>query len=130
MTVTRLARSIVMVSLVTAISWIVQATDSAAAVHLRLVRSAPAADSSVSSPTAIRLWFSEQPQLKLSAISLTGPGSAVVKLGDAKAEGPDPLLLVADVPSPLAAGVYKVQWRTASRDGHPIRGEYTFRVSP
>lgn len=102
----------------------------ATAFHLRLVRSQPAADSSVASPAAIRLWFSEQPQLKLSAISVTGPGNAAVKLGDARTEGPDPLLLMADVPAPLAAGQYKVQWRTASRDGHPIKGEYTFRVAP
>lgn len=106
------------------------ASGSEAVVHLRLVRSQPSADSTVASPAAIRLWFSEQPQLKLSAIALTGPGDAVVKLGAPRADSSDKLLLSAGVPAPLAAGQYKVTWRTASRDGHPIKGEYTFRVAP
>ena len=28
----------------------------------------------------------------------------------------------------LAAGTYTVSWKTSSKDGHPIKGDFTFTV--
>lgn len=98
--------------------------------HLRLVRSDPVGDSTVASPPkAIRLWFSEEPQVKLSMLTLTSPDGGAVELGAVRTEGPDPLLLMADVKGTMASGRYLVRWRTASRDGHPVTGEFGFSVT-
>ena len=34
----------------------------------------------------------------------------------------------ADVKQALAAGSYTVSWKTSSKDGHPIKGDFTFTV--
>src|SRR5829696_7527595 len=49
--------------------------------HLHLVKSAPAANATVgAAPASIRLWFSQAPELKLTSVKVTGPGTAVVAL--------------------------------------------------
>lgn len=95
--------------------------------HNRLTRSLPAADSTVGSPAEIRLWFSEKPEPRLSAITLLASDSSRVPLGPVRAGG-DTLAIAAAVPTPLKAGQYAVVWRTTSTDGHAVRGRFVFRV--
>jgi copper resistance protein C len=102
----------------------------AAAWHLKLVRSEPAANSRVSGATAaIRLWFSQPTQLavtKVSLVPVTGPAIMLSGLTQANATAP----VVAPVGAPLAPGVWRIRWRTVARDGHPIKGEIPFTVEP
>lgn len=96
--------------------------------HLRLTASMPAKDSSYSSaPAEIRLTYSQEPQLRLSSVTLNGPGGAV-PLGRVVQDSTDRKVLKATVNGEMRPGRYTISWRTASSDGHPIRGEIPFTL--
>ena len=95
--------------------------------HLALERSEPADASRWSAPPRqISLWFTAKPQLAFSRMTLTGPAGAV-PLDAIVADTGN--VLRASIPQSLASGDYTVAWQTASADGHPIRGRFTFTVS-
>jgi methionine-rich copper-binding protein CopC len=100
----------------------------AVALHNHLKKSVPAADEALAaSPKEIRLWFEENPEVKLSSINLLTADSAKIAIGAVKATD-DPTAISADVTQPLKSGKYIVVWRTASKDGHAVRGKYAFSV--
>ena len=95
--------------------------------HLGLKRSEPAASSRLTAPpTRIWLWFTERPELAMSRIRVTGPVGAVPL---------EPLVadtgfsVRANLPRALAPGAYRVEWQSASTDGHTIRGEFSFSIA-
>ncbi|HEU4560422.1 MAG TPA: copper resistance CopC family protein [Longimicrobium sp.] len=98
----------------------------ATALHLHLLRSAPAADSTVASPAVVQLWFSEAPQVAVTSVRMTGPNGNAVRIGRVRT-GAD-RSVVANVQGRLAPGRYSVAWRTMSRDGHAMRGTIPFTV--
>lgn len=101
-----------------------------AAAHTRLESSAPAAGDTVRGPvTEIRLRFSSTAQTAFTGIELEGPGGAV-PVGQARAVGDESREFVIALPTALAPGAYTVRWRTAGRDGHPLRGSFAFVVQP
>jgi methionine-rich copper-binding protein CopC len=103
--------------------------DTAARLHTKLVRSEPAAGAVVAPPAAIRLWFSEPVNVGLTGLTLTGPDGRVVKTVRAtRAEHPDAPVVVA-VNAVLAPGAYVAAWRTASADGHPVKGSFRFSIA-
>lgn len=94
--------------------------------HLKLLKSTPAADATVSeSPKTVQIWYSEEPLLPMSGITIAGPKGAVsaerLRAGDAHS-------LIADLPAALAPGKYEVRWKTAGDDGHVLRGTFSFSV--
>ena len=94
--------------------------------HLKLTRSAPAADAVLESPpTAVQLWFSEEPLLLMSAVTLTGPAGAI-KLEAPRAGGNRSLIV--SIGATLEPGVYSIAWKTAGEDGHTISGTVNFSV--
>ena len=96
--------------------------------HLRLTGSLPAKDTVLTvPPTRIVLWYSQKPQLRLSSVTLTGPRGKVA-LGELTMEARDSAPIVAEVEGAVPAGSYVIAWRTASSDGHPIRGTIPFTV--
>lgn len=98
--------------------------------HLRLTKSQPAKDTLLASPPSdIRLWFSEPPTLGLSRVTLSGP-SGKVELGKIAADPKDSTALVVKIVPELVSGNYTIGWRTASADGHPVRGTLPFSVRP
>jgi methionine-rich copper-binding protein CopC len=96
--------------------------------HLHLTKAAPGKGETVAtSPAQIRLTYSQRPELKLTSVSLLRlADSSTVALG--KPAAADSLTIVVAVPTTLEPGAYRVVWRTASRDGHPVRGKYEFAV--
>jgi methionine-rich copper-binding protein CopC len=95
--------------------------------HLHLLKSVPAANATVGmAPDSIRLWFSQTPELGVTSVKVTGPGTAVVALAPL-AKG-DSSLVVAGVKGKMAAGAYTVVWRTMAKDGHVARGTFGFTV--
>lgn len=99
------------------------------AFHLRLLKSEPAQGASLpASPKSIRLWFSEKPTVVLSSITITGPTGAAVQVGKPHADSSDARMLVTEVAGSLSAGSYTVRWKSASADGHAVRGEFAFKV--
>ena len=96
--------------------------------HLKLMRSAPAADAVLeSSPDVLQLWFSEEPLLPLSGVTLTGPGGPI-KLEPLQAGGERSL--VAKIGATLATGTYRLDWKAAGDDGHVISGTVPFSIKP
>ena len=97
--------------------------------HLHLLKSAPPANASVATPPgSIRLWFSQAPELEVTSVKVTGPGSATVAL--APLASADSSAVVAAVKGKMPSGAYTVVWRTMAKDGHIARGAFAFTVGP
>jgi methionine-rich copper-binding protein CopC len=105
----------------------VRSGDASDALHLRLERSAPAADSVVSPPSEIRLWFSQSTQDGATSIRLIDAAGEPVPTGDIQASE-DHSVHHVPVPNELESGRYTVAWRTMAQDGHVIRGDFEFMV--
>jgi copper transport protein len=96
-----------------------------------LKKSEPAAGSRVtSSPQLIRLWFSEQPELSMTVVSLKDANGKDFALAAPQNYGGDPLIVSLRLSQPLPAGRYVVTWQTAASDGHPSHGTFSFVVLP
>jgi putative copper export protein len=78
----------------------------------------------------IRLWFSEQPELSMTFISMKDANGTEFALGPPQIDRSDPLLVLVQVSQALPAGRYTVAWRTAASDGHPSHGTFSFVVLP
>jgi len=101
----------------------------AAPFHLHLLKSSPEANATVAAaPDSIRLSFSQMPELKVTTVTVTGPGSASVAL--APLASGDSATVVAGVKGKMSAGTYTVAWRTMAKDGHMARGTFAFTVAP
>ncbi|HEV8598668.1 MAG TPA: copper resistance CopC family protein [Gemmatimonadales bacterium] len=99
-------------------------------VHNHLVKSAPAnGERLAQAPKEVRLWFNERPEIPFTSVTLLRSDST--KIVTLKAVATDDSMAAA-VPllTPLPAGKYLVSWRTASSDGHAIRGMFEFSISP
>lgn len=102
----------------------------AAALHLRLVKSAPRDGEVVSTlPTEIRLWFSQKPEVGLTTVRLLREDSSQVELGKV-ARTDDSTSVKAALDAALVPGTYTVSWRSVSKDGHAVRGSYHFNMIP
>ena len=98
--------------------------------HTHLTASFPAKDTVLNgSPAKILLTFSARPELALSDIKLLRADSTAVATGKVARCAEDSLSIGVPLTARLADGAYSVIWRTGSKDGHPIRGRFAFRVS-
>ena len=111
---------------------IVPVVAGAAARHLKLIRSEPLANAALTtSPTQVKLWFTQRPELTVTSIKVkTGMGANAVEralspLARGSAAGSP---IVAPVGAALSAGHYEVVWRTMARDGHVLNGVIPFDV--
>lgn len=100
---------------------------SAAYAHAALVRSEPSANARLAtSPTRVRLLFSEEADPTLAQLSLVADDGSVTRLA-AAGDPHDVHAIVAPVAS-LAPGSYRLVWRIVSADGHPVDGSIIFWV--
>jgi copper transport protein len=98
--------------------------------HAHLRKSDPAARERLNaSPSAIRLWFTEKPELSFTSVRLRGSDSSEIALGSVVRMTGDPLGITLSIPTPLVAGTYVVLWRTAAADGHATSGSFSFEVA-
>ena len=81
-------------------------------------------------PGDIRLQFSDAIEPALAQVSLSAADGTPVALGAPATGANGRASLVAPIPAPLAAGVYPVQWRVVSTDGHTSHGSFHFTVKP
>ena len=115
-------------TLVPAAIFLAACAASRAPFHLHLVKSAPEANATVTTaPDSVRLWFSQRPELAVTSVKVTGPAQSAVALAPL-ARG-DSALVIAPVKGKMATGSYTVAWRTMSKDGHAVRGTFSFRVA-
>lgn len=99
-----------------------------ASFHLRLVKSEPAKGDTVSSPKLVRLWFSEPATLAVTSVKVKGADGREVVLAKPTFSGDTKQPVEAGITGTLAAGRYSLSYKTASKDMHPITGEFTFVV--
>ena len=101
-----------------------------AAFHLRLERSDPAADTTIAAaPDSIRLWFSERVQINVTTIRLTTAGGDEIETAPAHLGTGVRAPVIAAVRGRGASGRYQVAWQTMSRDGHVVRGAFSYIVA-
>ncbi|HET7621281.1 MAG TPA: copper resistance protein CopC [Gemmatimonadaceae bacterium] len=107
------------------------ATPRQALAHLHLRHSSPAAKAVLDTvPRELRLVFTEAPQLAVSSVRLLAPDGSEVELGKAFIDPDSATALVAGIAATrLSAGSYTVVWRTASSDGHPMEGRFSFTIA-
>lgn len=101
-----------------------------AAAHQRLLGTSPSRDSSVDEvPREIRLTFYEPVELSFTTVRVVGSDGRTVALGALRTAADSASVLVVPISGALVAGHYTVQWATASRDGHPVQGEFAFAIA-
>ena len=100
----------------------------AAPFHLHLLKSTPAANTTVAAaPDSIELWFSQEPEIKVTTVKVTGPGNSTVALAPLASR--DSSAVIAAVKGAMKTGAYTVTWRTMAKDGHIARGTFAFKVA-
>ena len=88
---------------------------------------------SVSSPTPNQVWIEFDGQLQqiegevVNTLKVTDSTGLVVSSEEAVIEGAKISTQVSDQ---SVGGVFTVQYRIVSEDGHPVEGSYTFEASP
>ena len=97
--------------------------------HANLVRSEPAANSTLdASPDRITIWFTEPMEAAFSEIQVLNSSGARVDGGDSTVDANDLTVMSVGLPS-LPDGTYTVAWRNLSTiDGHSLRGSFIFSV--
>ena len=98
--------------------------------HAELTKAFPAAGASlVQSPREIRLTFSEAVDASVSSIQLYGSDGRRVRGVEKPTAAPGTApALQARLTTVLPDGLYTVEWRTISVDGHAVAGVYSFGV--
>lgn len=97
--------------------------------HAKLKRSSPATGAQLStSPEFMRLWFTEQPELRFTFASLKDDAGKTIQLGSVEQEASDRMGVAFRVLNTLLPGRYTLTWRTAASDGHPSSGSFSFVV--
>lgn len=95
--------------------------------HLKLTKSSPAAGAELSSaPQAVSLWFSQPVELPVTKVTIVN--SAKQQIAVKALVSADDGAVVAPISEQLAGGSYTVSWRTMAKDGHVIKGDFTFDV--
>ncbi|CAB4567216.1 MAG: hypothetical protein F2553_02860 [Actinobacteria bacterium] len=100
--------------------------------HGQIVTTYPLMDS-VSSPTPSQVWIEFDGELQLiegevvNTLKVTDSTGLVVSSEEAVVEGAKISTQVSDQ---SVGGVFTVQYRIVSEDGHPVEGSYTFEASP
>jgi copper transport protein len=110
-----------------AAGWLVAVAGPAAA-HARLVESEPAASAVVAvAPTQVVLRFEDAVEAGLGGLEVLDESGRQVLASGLEVVGGQPEVVAAALPA-LADGVYVVEWRVTSADGHPVNGAFPFRV--
>ena len=98
--------------------------------HLHLERSEPAANDTVASaPAAVRLWFSEQPELAVTTVRLSATGGSAIVLAPLTRDTGATAPVIAPLRAHPGAGAYTVWWRSTARDGHVSTGQFQFVIA-
>ncbi|MDR9852303.1 copper resistance protein CopC [Paenibacillus sp. VCA1] len=100
-----------------------------ASAHAYIVESNPAENGTLQkSPAKIDIRFNEPLQKAFHAIKVTDSTGKTVNTSESRFPDGENSVLEADLQPDLPNGVYAVQWKAVSADGHPIEGTYSFQI--
>lgn len=112
-------------AVITAIVAAAGALPAAAFAHATLLRSDPAAQSTLASlPAEVVLRFSQQVTPVENGVDVTGPNGGSVVAGTPHLAVDDVRVVVIPLQPGLPRGDYTVRWRVASADGHLVGGAF------
>jgi methionine-rich copper-binding protein CopC len=80
------------------------------------------------SPTEIRIGFSEGLELAFTGLEIDDAGGKIVATGDAALDPNDTKMLIVPLRAKLARGTYTVKWHAVGLDTHRVSGHYSFQV--
>jgi methionine-rich copper-binding protein CopC len=107
------------------------ASPSGALAHALLVKAVPAVGGTVAtSPTELKLSFSEGVEPRFSGVTLQAADGHAVGTGTANVDPADKATLIVAIKSALPPGSYKVSWHVVSVDTHKTQGSFSFEVKP
>jgi methionine-rich copper-binding protein CopC len=107
-----------------AVALIVAPTASA---HAYLIASDPAADAALATgPSQVRATFNEPLQTAFASMTVIGPDGNLWSTGEPRVQG---AVVSVDVMPLGPAGVYTVNYRVTSEDGHPVSGSWSFKLT-
>lgn len=102
----------------------------AAARHLKLLKSEPAANATLPvPPTTVKLWFSQRPELAVTRVTIRGATGAERVLAPLSRGEAGDAPITGEVGIALPPGAYTIAWRTMAKDGHVLSGTVPFRVA-
>jgi len=97
--------------------------------HPRLLSATPAVNGHVAAaPAMLSLTFNETMTAALSSLTVLDAAKHAVTLDKVQSDAKDPATLVVKVTGAMPPGRYTVRWQAAGKDGHPMKGEFTFFV--
>lgn len=97
--------------------------------HAFLAQASPRVGSKVAtSPTEVRMWFSEALEPAFSNASIMTAAGQDAAGAKAFVDPKDRRELVIPLSRPLPAGAYRVKWAVVSIDGHRTEGDFRFTV--
>jgi methionine-rich copper-binding protein CopC len=105
------------------------ATNAADLLHFGLSRSVPAADTTVTTPAEVRLWFTQAAKEGSVGIRVVNAAGSAIETAPPARDQADGRVYAVAIGTPLAAGRYTVAWRGIGDDGHVVTGEFGFTVS-
>lgn len=96
--------------------------------HPALVSSTPSSGQVLDAPPKeLRIRFSEPIEPAFTHVELLDAAGVELKGRELLAVKDDANAVAMPLP-PLSAGLYKARWSAAGRDGHRVKGEFTFTV--
>ncbi|MCQ4085301.1 copper resistance CopC/CopD family protein [Saccharibacillus sp. JS10] len=102
---------------------------SLASAHATLVSSTPADQTSMAKmPETIQLTFNETIQGEFLSIEITNTAGKKMPVGQATVQQNDERIVTSAVEGDFPDGIYTLNWRVVSADGHPIRGTIRFGI--
>jgi len=100
----------------------------AASAHALLVKSEPARRAALVRPPAqVRLWFNERLEPAFCTLVVLNADGKPATAEPAQVSPDNPKLLELALPV-LGPGLYTVQYKVLSVDGHTVKASYTFTV--
>ena len=101
-----------------------------ASAHARLILGSPKAGETVAAPKELKLQYSESIVPEASSVTVAGPSGAAVATGKLALDAKDKRVVHVPFTTSPAPGVYKVNWKMKTPDGHSTDGDFSFTVKP
>jgi len=95
--------------------------------HAFLDHADPRVGSTVTAPTQVKIWFTEELEGAFSKIQVFDAGGKEIDGKDSKVDSSDKAIMTVSLPK-LPPGTYKVSWNAVAVDTHHTHGTFPFTV--